>query len=168
MAKRVRTKGQQVAQATQFVAGIGKHFAGAAPLTFASAAHTPQQLLTAFEAFIGLRAAVEAARCALKARLVSEGAQAPAILVLMDGFEAFVRLTFSEQPEILGDFGLAPRKARKPLTAEQQAAAAAKRLATRKARGTLGPVQKKQVKGNVVGVVVTPVTAVIEPGSNGT
>jgi hypothetical protein len=35
----------------------------------------------------------------------------------------------------------------------------AKRAATRAARHTMGPKQKKAVKGDVTGVVVTPVTS---------
>jgi hypothetical protein len=38
-------------------------------------------------------------------------------------------------------------------------AAVAKSRATRSARGTKGSVQKKQIVGNVTGVVITPMTA---------
>ena len=74
-------------------------------------------------------------------------------------FVSFVRGTFGESPEVLADFGLLPKKVRKPLTVEQLAAAKAKRAATRKARGTTSKKQKLAVKGDVTGVVVTPITA---------
>jgi len=68
-----------------------------------------------------------------------------------------VKVTFGNQPDALADFGLAPPKARAPMTAEQKAVAAAKRKATRVARGTLGKKQKKAVKGAVTAtLVVTP------------
>ena len=60
---------------------------------------------------------------------------------------------------ILADFGLAPRKEPAPKTTEEKAAAAAKAKATRQARGTTSKKQKLTVKGNVTGIIVTPVTA---------
>ncbi len=138
---------------------------GVTSVTFSSAAHTPADLTTAFLALVSLRAAVVAAQAAEKAKLKAESAQRPAILVLMDGFEAYVRLIYSEQPDVLADFGLAPEKPRAKLTAEQQAAVNAKRAATRKARGTSGSKQKKQVKGAVTGVEITPVTSAPLPAS---
>lgn len=75
----------------------------------------------------------------------------------MSAVIAFVRFNFGSDPEALADFGLKPPKARTPLTAEQKAAAAAKRKATREARGTKGPKAKKDIHGNVTAkLVVTP------------
>src|SRR6202035_2367644 len=73
-------------------------------------------------------------------------------------YKRFVRATFTGATQTLADFGLEPPKARKPLTSEQRAAAAAKATATRKARGTTSKKQKLAIKGNVIGVNVTPVT----------
>jgi hypothetical protein len=146
-------------RATQFMAGIAKHLVGVTSVTFSSAPHTPADLTTAFQTLVSLRAGVIAAQAAAKAKLAAESAQRPAILVLLDGFEAYVKLTYSEQPDVLSDFGLAPKKPRAKRTAEQQAAANAKAKATREARGTKGSVQKKSVKGAVTGVEITPVTS---------
>ena len=162
------TKSSETARATQFIAEIGKHLAGVTQVTFASAAHAPADLTKAFQTLVDLRAAVVAAKAALKAKLTAESAQQPSLVVLMDGFEAYVKLTYSEQPDVLSDFGLTPKKAKTPLTAEQQAAANAKSAATRKARGTVGSTQRKSVKGAVVGVVVTPVTSVVQPAAPAT
>jgi hypothetical protein len=60
---------------------------------------------------------------------------------------------------VIHDFDLEPKKAPAKPDVETQTAAIAKRKATRQARGTRGAQQKKQVKGNVTGVVVTPVIA---------
>lgn len=159
------SKSNDVTRATQLSAGITKHLANVASVTFASAAHTPADLTTAFQTLVSLRAAVIAARAAEQAKLAAESAQRPAILVLMDGFEAYVKLTYSGQPDVLADFGLAPEKPRAKLTAEQQAAANAKAKATREARGTAGSKQKKSVKGAVTGVTITPVTSAPAPAS---
>jgi hypothetical protein len=77
----------------------------------------------------------------------------------MSAFVQFLRAAFGNQPDVLADFGLQPKKAATALTTEEKAAAAAKRAATRAKRNTMGPVQKKKVKGTVTGVVVTPINA---------
>jgi hypothetical protein len=80
----------------------------------------------------------------------------------------YVRLTFSGSPDVLADFGLKPRKAPTPLTAEQKAAANAKRQATRAARGITTKAAKQAKTGNVIGVSITPVLAgppVVTPAS---
>jgi len=77
----------------------------------------------------------------------------------MLAFVAFVKATFSKSPDVLVDFGLAPKQAATPLTVEQKAARVAKGKATRQARGTMGKKKKLAVHGDVTGVVVTPVTA---------
>ena len=166
MAKQNRnSKSGEVARATAFIGGLDKHLASVSSITFASAQHVPTELKKSFQALIDFRTAVLGARATLKAKLSDEASGAPAIVILLDDFEAFVKLTFSEQPEILADFGLAPKKARKPLTAEQLAARKLKAEATRKARGTQGPVARKGKKGNVSGVVLTPVITVTQPAS---
>src|ERR1019366_2520682 len=86
-------------------------------------------------------------------------AQAPALLSLMAALAAYVKLTYSESPDVLADFGLPPKKVATPLTTAQKAVADAKRAATRLARGTTSKKAKKAVKGDVVGVTVTPVKA---------
>ncbi len=53
---------------------------------------------------------------------------------------------------LLTEIGYAPAKQRQPLTAEQKAAAAAKRELTRKARGTMGKKQKLSIVGGPVTV----------------
>jgi len=71
-----------------------------------------------------------------------------------------VKLTYSESPDVLADFGLTPRKVATKLTTEEQMVAVAKRVSTRGARGTTGKKAKKAIKGDVVNVVTTPVRAI--------
>jgi len=153
------TKASETTRATQLIAGIQKHLATVTSLTLASVAYSPAQITTALTALVALYAAVDVAKSVVKAKLTVETAQAPALLSLMAALVSYVKLTYSESPDVLADFGLVPRKAPTPLTTAQRALANAKSLATRKARGTTGSKAKKAVKGNVVDVVVTPVTA---------
>jgi hypothetical protein len=69
-----------------------------------------------------------------------------------------VKATFGSSPDVLADFGLAP-KARAQVTVEAKAVAAAKRKATRAARHTMGPKQKKGITGVVPDAIVIPTRA---------
>jgi hypothetical protein len=120
---------------------------------------TIPQIQDRLAAFASLRNDVETARSVLKAKLAAEATQAPNLFVFVDAFVKVVRGSFGGQPDVLKDFGLQPPKPRTPLTAEQQAAAKAKRAATRAARGTKGSKAKQAIHGDVTGVIVTPVTA---------
>jgi hypothetical protein len=107
--------------------------------------------------------AVEAAEAATKAKIATEDAQAPALFSLMAALVQYVKVAFSASPDVLADFGLAPRKAATPMSAEAKAAANAKRTATRKARGITTKAAKAALTGNVVGVTITPVLAPTSP-----
>jgi hypothetical protein len=155
--KMKKTKDADLAK--QLIAGIGKHFSTASSLAFASASIKPAEMTQRLQTLINLRTDVNNAKAATKAKVALENAQSPALVASMGGLVSFVRSTYSKSPDVLADFGLTPKKAATPATVEQKAAAAAKREATRKARNTMGKVQKKKVVGDVVGVTVTPVTA---------
>ncbi len=156
---RIRNKASEVARATQLIAGIQKHLASVPSITLASAAYTPAQIAAALQLLLTLLGDVATARSVVTAKLAAERAQAPTVRSLISALVSYVRVTFSESPDVLADFGLAPPKARTPLTAEQQIVAVAKRASTRKARGTTSRKAKLAVTGNVVSVVVTPIEA---------
>jgi len=140
------------------ITGANKHFPnGSQTLTFGGATRTVTALTQLLQSYLDLRSAVITSQAATKAKVAAERAQTPSLLAVIGEFVAFVKVTLGNQPDALADFGLAPPKARAPQTAEQKAAAAAKRTATRAARGTKGKVQKKAVKGAVTAtLVVTP------------
>jgi hypothetical protein len=151
-------KANAVDAATKLIAGVQKHLANAS-MTFAGGTFTAAQATAQLESLVDLRAAVTASQAATSAKVDAEQAQRPALLAFMSALVQYVRAMFGTQADVLADFGLDPRKAATPLTVEQKAAAAAKREATRAARGTVGPKAKKGIKGAVTGVVVTPVVA---------
>lgn len=153
------TKGTRAALAASLAAGAQKHIAAGTSLSVGGSLLTLAQIETTLNGFASLRTAVDAARAALQAKLATETAQTAAMNAFLSAFVKIVRGMFGSQPDVLADFGLQPTKAKTPLTVEQKAAAAAKREATREARGTKGSKQKASIKGNVTGVTVTPVTA---------
>jgi len=154
------TKGKEKAAdlATTLIAGIQKHLANG-QLTFAGSTFTAAQITTELQQVVALRAAVNTARTATTVKVAAETAQLPALRAFMVALVQCIRVQFGTQADVLADFGVSPKKVAAPLTVEQKAAAAAKREATRTARGTKSAKAKKGIKGAVTGVVVTPVTA---------
>ena len=153
-------KNSQAALVKQLIAGVNKHFPnGSQQLQVGGATFTVTGLTTLLQSFVDTREAVEASKAATKAKVQAAGAQAPSQRATIHALETTVRGTFGNSADVLADFGLAPPKARAPRTAEEKAVAAAKGAATRKARGTMGKIQKKNVKGSITAkLVVTPVT----------
>ena len=121
---------------------------------------TAAQITSELQELVDLRAGVgNAARAATTVKVATETAKAPALRAFMSALVECVRVQFGTQADVIADFGLSPRKAPTPLTIGQKAAAAAKREATRTARGTMSAKAKKGIKGAVTGVVVTPIVA---------
>jgi hypothetical protein len=145
--------------ARQLIAGTSKHLANVGQLTFASASYTAAEVTAQLQALVQLRADVDAAEAATKAKRAAMHADMPARRAFLEAFVAYVKATFSKSPDVLADFGLTPKKAPTTPTVDAKAAAAAKRAATRAARNTMGSKQRKAVKGDVTAVVITPIKA---------
>jgi hypothetical protein len=150
--------GQDVVVAKQSIAGTTKHLSNTAPAAFLGGSFTADQITSKLQTLVDLRAGVDAARAAAKAKIATEATQRPPLRAFMNALTAYVKVTFGTAPEVLADFGINP-KARALLTVEEKAAAVAKRAATRAARHTMGSQQKKGIKGTVTGVLVPPISA---------
>jgi hypothetical protein len=151
-----KNQNAEAALAGKLIAGIGKRFANVGQLMFAGSTFTPAQVTDKLNQLVALRADVNAAKAALKVKVAAEDAQAPSLREFMLLFVAFVKATFANLADALADFGLQPRKAAAPRTAAENAAANAKRAATRAARGVIGAKKRKAVKGDVTSVTITP------------
>jgi cell pole-organizing protein PopZ len=120
------------------------------------------------QSIVTLRSDVDSAKASTKAKLALEAANMPALRTLMAAYVSYLKVTYGGSPDVLADFGI-QQKRRATSTVDVKAGAVAKRKATRAARHTMGTQQKKGVKGDVTGVVVTPITAapstVPAPGS---
>jgi hypothetical protein len=161
MGKNTNT-GTRAVRAGQLAAGARKRFPNVSQMvTFGGGATTVSvdAAIKELQKLVDLRAATTATRATARDTVQAERAQMPALVAFMNAFEAFVRFTFGADTVALADFGLTPPRAPAPRTAEQNAVAAAKREATRVARGTKGPKARKAVRGNVTAkLVVTPAT----------
>jgi hypothetical protein len=149
-------KERVAATAKQLIAGAAKRLTGTTPIVLAGSSYTPDQITSKLQQLVNLRSAVDAAQASSRARITEENTQAPSLIALVSDLRAYVRVTFRDSPEALADFGITP-KARVPLTGEAKALATAKRAATRAARHTMGSNQRKAIKGDVTGVLVTPI-----------
>jgi hypothetical protein len=151
-----------VARAGKLIAGTRKHFkTGTQVLQSAGAfaSVTADDAVAELQKLVDNRAAAATARATAKDQVAAEQAAMPNLVAFMNAFEGLIRGMFGNDTAVLADFGLAPRKRPAPRKSVEMAAAAAKAEATRKARGTTGPKAKKAVKGNITGIVVTPVTS---------
>jgi hypothetical protein len=158
MATKVQTKGQAVVFAKQLIAGTEKHLTGATPVAFLGGSFTPAEITTKLQSIVTLRTDVDAAKASTRAKLAAESTNMPSLRTFMSAYVAYVKVVYGTSPDVLADFGIIP-KARAPVTAEAKTAAAAKRKATRAARHTMGTQQKREIKGDVTGILVTPITA---------
>ncbi len=138
----------QLAQVKSLILGITKHLSTASTLTLGGSTMAPAALITVLTTFITAAGTLATARAATQTALDDERAKEAAIAGLVKALIAFVYSMYTDAT-ILADFGLPPRKPRAVQTADEKALAAARRLATRKARGTLGKVQKEDIHGTV-------------------
>jgi hypothetical protein len=158
MASSGKGKAVLVARAQQLSTGATKHLGSMTQVVFTGGPYTPAQITSKLQSIVTLRSAVEAARATTNAKVAAEEAEMPALRSFVKALVAYVKATYGDSPEVLADFGIHP-KAPAQLTVEQKAAKAAKSAATREARHTQGSKQKKSVKGDVVGVELTPIVA---------
>jgi hypothetical protein len=158
MSTKIDTKGQLVVRATELIAGTSKHLTNATNIALLGSSFTPAEVTTKLQSLVTLRNDVNTAKAATRAKVTLEAASRPALRTFLSAYVTFLKAAYGSTPDVLADFGIRP-KVRVPLTVEAKAAATAKRAATRAARHTMGTNQKKVVKGDVAGVVVTPIHA---------
>ncbi len=151
------SKAITLAHLQAFIAGTLKHFPNGS-FTLGNTAYTTSSLVGLFQSLIDAIDAVVAAQASARDAVAAmRQVRARVAPVSMD-YKRFLLATFRTATQSLADFGLEPPKAPKPRTGLQNATAAAKAHATREARGTVGKKKKLTVKGDVLGVLVTPVT----------
>jgi hypothetical protein len=153
-----KTKAAALAHVQALIAGTTKHFPNGS-FTIGGTVYTAASLIQVLQDLASAMTARNTAEAGAKDALAAEQAAQTQVGPIVLAFKRLVLAAFANATQTLADFGLAPPKARTPLTTEQRAARAAKAKATRTARGTTSKKQKLAVKGHVTGVTVTPVTA---------
>jgi len=130
-----------------------------APFTIAESVVKTADVVAMLEKRIAAADAVPPAKAAWHDAVKAAQAARTSTETTVSGVRQALLGIFGTSTQKLAAFGLKPRKARTPPTAEKKAAAAAKAKATRAARHTMGSKQKQAVKGDVTGVTITPTTA---------
>ena len=146
------------ARDAQVITGIGKHLQSLPSLQLMGSAFTPAELVKLLQSRIDSAGAVASSKANFHSTVAADRALSTRVTQVVRALRQYVLNAFGSASPVLADFGFAP-PARATRTPEQKAASAAKASATRKARHTMGPKQKKAVKGNVSGITVTPIVA---------
>lgn len=138
------TKAETLARVQALIAGTQKHLPNVT-VTLGNAPFTSAALIQAFQSLGDAVQKLDAAHASVKDALAGLASTREAVDPIIGAFDFLLRASFSDA-STLADFGLAPAKVRRKLTSEEQAAAAARALATRKLRGTMGPRQKQKIQ----------------------
>jgi hypothetical protein len=167
------TKNRSETQAhdAQVIVGIQKDLPAASSLPLAGTTYTPATLMQLIQSRIDLANSVANTRAAWLDTVAKYKALNAHVTQVVQGLRHYVVNAFGPSSPLLADFGFtAPKKP--TLTPEQKVARAKKAAATRAARGTMGKVAKKAVKGSVQVTVTTtptkvvPVTAATAPATS--
>ncbi len=155
-AKVNRTMQQTVDQ--KLIIGLKKHEATVPSFVIGGTSFKTADIIGILQARIDARNAAVATKATWQAGVKADHDEREKSKAVVSGLQQALRVVFSGMIDSLADFGLKPRKSY-VLTPEAKQVAAAKAKATRAARHTMGSQQKKAVKGNVTGIVVTPTTS---------
>jgi hypothetical protein len=148
MSKRIRIRSRTAKQGKdqEVIQGIQKDLLTMSSIPLGGTMYTPGSLVAFVQSRIDAGNEVAMAKANwLKTVKAYQAIDKQADLVLHD-LKGFVSGAFGATSSKLADFGFTARTVEEP-TQEQKQAAVAKRAATRKARGTMGPKAKLKVTG---------------------
>jgi hypothetical protein len=150
-------KATALANVQALLAGTQKHTSNA-QFTFGNTTYTTASLVAVLQGLADAYPVESAARANAKDALAALRAKKATVDPVIRAYVTYLRATYSNATAVLSDYGLQAPKARSPLTAQTRIAATEKARATRVARGTVGKKKKLAIKGDVAGVIVTPIT----------
>jgi hypothetical protein len=132
----------------KIAAGIAEVLGNAPSVTLDGKTYTPAALRALFDADTAAMDRTDTATAA-RQKAVAEERRAHAVTHKVTlALKQFLYVSFGEKNHVmLGKFGFAPPKAKEMKTVKTKATAVEKRNATREARGTMGPKQRKKIKG---------------------
>ncbi len=140
------TRANQQGKDQEVIQGVQKDLSTVASLPLAGTTYTPASFTALVQSRIDAGNQVVTTKAAwLNAVKTYETIDTQATVAVHD-LKQYVIGSFGAASSKLADFGFTPRKV-VVLTPAQKAAAAAKRAATRKARGTMGPKAKLKITG---------------------
>jgi hypothetical protein len=144
------TRTSRQAADQKMIDGTEQHFAQQASLTVAGATYTPADIIQMLAKRIASNKAAEAATAQRTAAIKADRDTRAATAPVLKAFRRILEGMYAGSPDTLAAFGLALGKVGTKTVAVKKEAVA-KSLATREARHTMGPKQKKAVKGDAAG-----------------
>jgi hypothetical protein len=150
------TSKQQYAEDTALIAGFKKHLPSGT-FTIRSQSQTTAQVVAVLQARADKALAADTAKTAAHAAVLDERQEYASTHDYVQDVRLTVLAMFSKSPQVLGDFGVSPRKQPVPLSPAKKLIAATKRAATRAARGIVGKKKRAAVTGAVTGTIQVPV-----------
>jgi hypothetical protein len=151
-----RDRGLTPEQYTQFAATLPQ-VCPTATFTLSGKTYDVTDAVALVDHIQGLLKAIEPARQAWLAAIAAADAALGKEGETIKALRGVVAAMFAHDVETLARLGITPKKPRRALSPEELVVAKERAAATRKARGTLGKRQRLKIKGQVTGVVITPV-----------
>src|SRR5579863_9376372 len=127
-----KSKTQLQQRVQSLISGTQKH-TPTGSLTFGGSSYDVASLVQLLQGLGNAIAASDAAKAKWNDATKAMRDQMATVEPVIRNYQSYLLATFGNAPSTLADYGLAPHKARTPLTGEQLAVAAAKRNATRQA-----------------------------------
>ncbi len=128
--------------------------------------HKLTELLALYQRSLETRALLATKRAEVKAAMVERASAEKKRRAADRALKPWVINTFGEQSKAAHDFGFPPSRAASR-TAEEKMKAVEKALATRKARHTMGTVERLKIKGVIAAAVVAEPVEPMTTKSNG-
>jgi hypothetical protein len=146
----------------KIVGAIKKHLT--ASVTLEGVKYAPARLAKMFQDGIDVADATDQAAKAWHLAVATEKGKTEALAAVQTSLRNYVGATFGMTGTEFADFGFTPRTVT-PVDAATKAKAVELRVATRKARGTLGKRQKSKIKGTIVDPAVPAAPAITAPAA---
>jgi hypothetical protein len=143
--KTMRSKADRINQFRQMIAGLEKNYTPQQTILADGIPTLQPQIIAVLKAPIDAVDATTAADAAYHKAVADEGAANVAADATFLSVKEYLLLANKKTPDKLADYGLKPETRKKP-SAATKAAAIEKMIATREARGTKGPKQRKAIK----------------------
>jgi hypothetical protein len=147
------------AQEQTALAAVDKYYSGVSSLTIGGTSYTPAAVKKVLSDDLAAQAALAPQRATLHVAVTSAQAVRATARALLKALRVHIVDQYGTQSApVLADFGYAPASSTKP-TILEKVQAVDKRIATRKARHTMGKKQKKAITGTVPAETVGEGTA---------
>jgi hypothetical protein len=156
----------KAARNSQLLAGVTKRFTAVPNMqTFpvGGAMLSVAQIEAELEPIVNAGAAVPPTKAAWQAAVQAQRTADASGAPFLTALKATVYVLFGNQPEVLADFGLLPKKPKKSLTTSLKVVASARRQATRTLRNPIKPSVRKTLKGAIGATIEIPVPGAVVP-----